>query len=78
MKDETGIKNSTERAWSAKSIKPQTVKNTYGRGHNEFTPGKVPLGGLTTVWDFSGRPNDTKNSPTSKPEPQNRIIGRGK
>jgi hypothetical protein len=61
-------KNLNEPAWPAKSVKPQTVKNTMGMGHNSFTPGKAPLGGLTTVWDYSGRPNDTKNSPVAKPE----------
>jgi hypothetical protein len=60
--------NLNEPAWPAKAVKPQTVRNTYGMGHNTFTPGKAPIGGLTTVWDFSGRPNDTKNSPTSKPD----------
>jgi hypothetical protein len=39
-----------------------------GHGHNSFTPGKAPSGGFTAVWDYSGRPNDTKNSPIAKPE----------
>lgn len=67
MKDEKNL-NLNEPARGARAVKPQTVKQTMGRGHNSFTEGKWPLGGLTTVWDYSGRPNDVKNSPISKPE----------
>lgn len=69
MKDEKN-RNLNEPAYPAKAVKPQTVRNTMGMGHNSYTPGKWPQGGLTTVWDYSGRPNDLKNSPTSKPEPR--------
>jgi len=61
-------KNLNEPAWPAKAVKPQTVKNTMGRGHNSFKPGVAPQGGFTAVWDYSDRPNDFKNSPISKPE----------
>jgi hypothetical protein len=61
-------KNLNEPAWPAKAVKPQSVKNTMGHPVNSFTPGKAPSGGFTSVWDFSGRPNDSKNSPVSKPE----------
>jgi len=55
----------------------QTPKDAYGKGYgNYWEPGQVPLGGYRSVicFDEDGR----KNSPTSKPEPQNRIIDRGK
>lgn len=78
MKDDSGIKNSTDRAWAAKSVKPQTVKNTLGRGGGYFVPGKVPPGGFQSVWCFEEQRGDYKNSPTTKPEPQNRIISKGK
>ena len=68
MKEPVSNKNLNEEAWPAKATKPQTVRNTMGRGHNSFTPGKAPIGGFTAVWDSSGRPGDMKNSPTSKPE----------
>jgi len=68
VKEDNSTKNLNEPAYPAKATKPQTVRNTMGMGHNSYTPGKWPQGGLTTVWDYSGRPNDVKNSPTSKPE----------
>ena len=69
MKDPVSNKNLNEEARGARATKPQSPKNVMGRGHNTFTPGKAPMGGFTPVWDFSGRPGDMKNSPTSKPEP---------
>ena len=68
MKEDNSTKNLNEPAWPAKAVKPQSVKNTMGHGHNSYTPGRAPMGGFTGVWDYSGRPNDTKNSPTSKPQ----------
>ena len=61
-------KNLNEPAWPAKAVKPQTVKNTMGHPRNSFTPGVAPQGGFTAVWDYSDRPNDSKNSPVSKPD----------
>jgi len=68
VKEDNSTKNLNEPAYPAKAIKPQSVKNTMGHPRNSFTPGQWPLGGLTTVFDYSGRPNDSKYSPTSKPE----------
>lgn len=67
MKDLSN-KNLNEPAYPGKAIKPQTVKNTMGRGGGTFTPGQMPAGGFQAVWNFSGRPDDYKNSPVSKPE----------
>lgn len=53
---------------SGKAIKPQTIRNTLGRGGGTFTPGKAPSGGFQAIWNFSGRDNDYKNSPVAKPE----------
>lgn len=78
MKDSSGKKNLNEPAWMAKAVKPQTVRNTMGLGGGYFEPGKVPAGGFQAVWCFDETKGDYKNSPTTKPEPQNRIIGRGK
>ena len=66
MKDKSN-KNLNAPAWPAKAVKPQTIKNTYGHGGGTFTPGKAPVGGFQAVWNFSNRPGDFKNSPTSKP-----------
>jgi len=66
MKDQSG-KNLNEPAYMAKAIKPQTVRNTFGLGGGTFTPGTAPRGGYQAVWNFSDRPNDYKNSPTTKP-----------
>jgi hypothetical protein len=57
--------------------RPQNPKDAYGKGYgNCWEPGQVPLGGFRSVYCFDS--GDRKNSPTSKPEPQNRIIDRGK
>jgi len=77
MKNSDGKTNLNEPARMARAVKPQTVKNTLGLGGGYFEPGKVPAGGFQAVWCF-GKKGDYKNSPTTKPEPQNRIIGRGK
>ena len=49
-------------------VRPQKPRDGYGYGGGTFTPGKMPLGGFQSVWNFSGRPDDYKNSPVSKPE----------
>ena len=61
-------KNLNEPAYPAKATKPQTVRNTYGLGGGTFKPGVAPAGGFQSVWNFSDRPNDYKNSPSTKPE----------
>lgn len=58
-------------------IRPQTVSDTYGRGGTQYASGKLPAGGFRAVADFSNR-GGVKKSPTSCPEPKNRIISRGK
>ena len=68
MKDKVTNKTKTDKAWPAVAVKPQSVKNTMGHGHNTFTPGKAPRGGFTAVWDYSGKSGDYKNSPTTKPD----------
>jgi hypothetical protein len=64
VKDKRYNKSENEETYS---FKPQTPTCVLGYGHNSFTPGKSPAG-YTAVWDYSGRPNDLKKSPTSKPE----------
>jgi len=49
-------------------VRPQKPRDGYGYGGGTFTPGKAPMGGFQAVWNFSGRPDDYKNSPVSKPE----------
>ena len=49
-------------------IRPQKPKDGFGFGGGTFTPGKAPAGGFQSVWNFSDRPNDYKNSPTTKPD----------
>ncbi len=61
-------KNLNEPAYPAKATKPQTVRNTYGLGGGTFKSGVAPAGGFQSVWNFSDRPNDYKNSPSTKPE----------
>ena len=67
MKEKGSNKNLNEPAMGAIATKPQTIKNTYGRGGGTFTPGTAPAGGYQAVWNFSGDSSDTKNSPTTKP-----------
>lgn len=66
MKDQYN-KNLNEPSMGARAIKPQTIKNTMGRGGGTFNPGTAPAGGYQAVWNFSGNPSDVKNSPVSKP-----------
>lgn len=68
MKELGSNKNLNEPAYGAKAVKPQTPKNVLGRGGGTFEPGRAPAGGFQSVWNFSDKPNDTKNSPTTKPE----------
>jgi|APGre2960657373_1045057.scaffolds.fasta_scaffold44386_3 hypothetical protein len=56
------------------AVKPQSVKNTLGRGGGHFTPGFLPLGGFQGMWVFTDS-EDTKNSPTTKPERKTNIFG---
>lgn len=51
----------------ATPTRPQIVRDTFGRGVNSYESGKAPPGYVST-WDFSGKPNDSKHSPVSKPE----------
>jgi hypothetical protein len=67
MKDLGGKKNLNEPAMGAKSIKPQTMKNTLGRGGGYFTPGVMPAGGFQSMWCFGDNKGDYKNSPTTRP-----------
>ena len=68
MKDKSN-KNTNE-IHMVKAIKPETPQDAYGYGSGRFTPGRAPSGGFTPVWDYSDRPVDVKNSPTSKPGKQ--------
>jgi len=52
---------------AATPVRPQKPKDGYGFGGGTFTPGTAPRGGFQAVWNFSDRPNDYKNSPTTKP-----------
>lgn len=56
----------------ADPIRPQKPSDNTGM-HDKWTPGKLPKGGFTAVWDFSDS-NSTKLSTTGKPEKKNRII----
>jgi hypothetical protein len=67
VKEKGSNKNLNEPAMGAIATKPQTVKNTYGRGGGTFTPGTAPAGGYQAVWNFGDDRSDTKNSPISKP-----------
>lgn len=67
MKDENSKQNKQGKAEMAYPTRPQTVRDTFGKGVNSYKSGKAPPGFVST-WDFSGRPNDYKNSPTAKPE----------
>ena len=51
----------------AMPVRPQKPKDGFGFGGGTFTPGRAPEGGYQAVWNFSDRPNDYKNSPTTKP-----------
>jgi len=53
---------------AAVPTRPQKPKDAMGFGGGTFKPGTAPAGGFQAVWNFSGRPNDYKNSPVSKPE----------
>ena len=66
MKDSSGKNVPTD--MYAKPVRPQMPKDVYGHGCNSYESGYAPTGGFHAVWDFSGRPNDYKNSPVSKPE----------
>lgn len=60
--------NLNEPARGARAVKPQTVKNTMGRGGGYFVPGVAPAGGYQSMWCYGPNKGDYKNSPTSKPE----------
>ena len=53
--------------YAAVPTRPQKPKDGFGFGGGTFTPGRAPEGGYQAVWNFSDRPNDYKNSPTTKP-----------
>lgn len=65
MKAPNGKTNLNVPAMPAKAVKPQTVKNTLGRGGGYFEPGTLPAGGFQGVWCFDGKKRDFKNSPTT-------------
>jgi hypothetical protein len=67
MKDKSG-KTISDAQPMATAIRPQMPRDVLGHGTNNFTPGVAPKGGYHSTWDFSGRPNDYKTSPISKPE----------
>ena len=48
-------------------VRPQKPKDGYGFGGGTFKPGTAPSGGFQAVWNFSGREDDYKNSPATKP-----------
>lgn len=50
---------------SSTAVRPPLPRDGSMDGCNRFTPGKIPHGGLTTVWGFG--PKNTKDSSTSKP-----------
>ena len=66
MKDSSGKNVPTD--MYAKPVRAQMPKDCYGHGVNHWESGKAVSGGFLSVMDFSGRPNDYKNSPISKPE----------
>ena len=51
----------------AQPVRPQKPKDGMGFGGGTFKPGFAPEGGYQAVWNFSDRPNDYKNSPSTKP-----------
>ena len=66
MKDSSGKNVQTD--MYAKPVRAQMPKDCYGHGANKYEPGVAPVGGFHSVFDFSGRSGDYKNSPVSKPE----------
>ena len=67
MKDFSN-KNLNKINMSGVATKPQTIKNTMGRGGGYFNPGTAPSGGYQSMWCFGENKGDFKNSPVSKPE----------
>lgn len=55
------------------AYRPQTPIDEYGKGGTKYEDGKLPKGGFRSVMVF-GDGEGVKKSPTSKPEPGNRII----
>lgn len=67
MKDQYN-QNLNEPSSGARAVKPQTIKNTLGRGGGIYQSGVAPAGGYQSVWNFGPNKGDFKNSPTNKPE----------
>ena len=77
MKGPDNKKNVTDVHTSAIPTRSSLPRDAYGIVHGgTWAPGQVPRGGYRSVYTFDG--GDHKNSPTTKPEPQNRIIKDGK
>ena len=77
MKGPDNKKNVSDVHTAAIPTRATLPRDAYGLVHaGVWTPGHMPKGGFRSVYTFGG--DDHKNSPTTKPEPQNRITRCGK
>ncbi len=71
MSDLSGRKTQSE---PARAVRPQTVTDAQRGGGGYSGIGEMPAGGFQSVWRFG----KGDCSATTKPEPGNRIISKGK
>ena len=71
MKDRSNHRNKEVHKLSGVPVRSQTPSDAYGHDCS-WEPGTMPCGGFRAVIPFND--GDCKNSPTSKPEKQNRIV----
>jgi hypothetical protein len=72
MRDSSARKNQSE---PARAVRPQTVTDAVQSGGGYYESGNLPKGGFQSMWCFGKRGD---SSSTTKPEPGNRIISKGK
>ena len=68
MKDSSGKNIPIDEYNRSQAVRPQIPQDKYYVGVNHWQSGTAVPGARLSVIDFSGRPNDYRNSPVSKPE----------
>ena len=67
MKDSSNKRLKTENSRAAIATRSQIPQDKYGMGTVWHQGEGMPPGGFRSVFSFRNGPDDTKNSPTTKP-----------